>query len=232
MDPNDCPMTQLPPDFGDNGERKPIRATAAPVPAAASSHKQTRKHSSMKHASVLAAGLACLFLSCGTTFAADDNAKSGPGPVRIGLYDSRALAYAHFWSPECQRDLQKLMKAAREAQAAGQTNRFNELKSKIKKLDAQNHLQVFSTAPVDDVLAAMKETLAAVQKETGVSRFVSKWDQATLDQLPTAERIEVTDQLLRDFKPNDRQQKVLADMRRQKPLPLEEATKLMREGKL
>jgi hypothetical protein len=186
----------------------------------------------MKHVSRLAAGLACLFLSWGTAPAADDTAKSGPGPVRIGLYDSRALAYAHFWSPECQRDLQELIKAAREAKASGQTNRFKELASKIKKQDAQNHLQVFSTAPVDDVLAAMKERLAAVQKETGVSRFVSKWDASALNQLPTTEKIEVTDQLLREFKLTDQQKKVVEEMRKQKPLPLDQATKLLREGKL
>lgn len=186
----------------------------------------------MKHTLGLAAGLACLWFGLNTVLAADEAGKSGPAPARIGVYDSRVLAYAHFWSEDYQRKLNELIKTAREAQAAGETDRLKELKSSIEKKQEQNHLQVFSSAPVEEVLAGMKERLPAIQKETGVSRLVSKWDEKTLEQLKTAEKVEVTDQLLREFKLDEKQKKVVESIRKQKPLPLEQAKQLLREGKL
>jgi hypothetical protein len=186
----------------------------------------------MKHVFGLAAGLACCCAAWTSTVVADEAGKPSAEPVRIGVYDSRALAYAHFWSPECERQRQELSKTARDAKTAGQQDRFKELDARLKKLQDQIHLQVFSTAPVDDVLAGMKPQLTAVQQKTGVSRFVSKWDQSTLDQFKKGTRIDVTDQLLGGFKLNEKQKKVVEDLHKKKPLPLDEAKALLREGKL
>ena len=151
---------------------------------------------------------------------------------RIGVYDSRVIAYAHFWSDAYQRNLITRNKAAMEAKAAGQTDRFNELAAAMKKEQEQNHLQVFSTAPVDQILAEMKERVAVIQKEAGVSRLVSKWDEKSLATHKRAEQVDVTDLLLREFKLNEKQLKVVADMRNKKPLPLDNAQELMRKGEL
>jgi hypothetical protein len=85
---------------------------------------------------------------------------------------------------------------------------------------------------VDDVLTAMKDRVVAVQKETGTSRMVSKWDDKTLAANQGAEQVDVTDLLLQEFKLTDKQKKVIADLRKQKPLPLEQARELLRDGKL
>ena len=83
----------------------------------------------------------------------------------------------------------------------------------MKKEQEQNHLQVFSTAPVDQILAEMKERVAVIQKEAGVSRLVSKWDEKSLATHKRAEQVDVTDLLLHEFKLNEKQLKVVADMR-------------------
>jgi hypothetical protein len=161
-------------------------------------------------------------------WAAETNAVS----ERIGIYDSRVIAYAHFWTDTHQKQLNELIKTARETKAAGQTNRYHELAAQLNRAQEQNHLRVFSTAPVDDVLAEMKEQVAVVEKEAGVSRLVSKWDDKALAPYKPANRVDVTDALLRDFKLTDQQKKVIADMRKQKPIPLDKAKELLREGKL
>ena len=174
----------------------------------------------------------CAWLGWSSASATAQTKHTSPSTEGIGVYDSRVVAYADFWTDAHQRKIGELVKSAKEAKAAGKADRFKELDSALKKEQEQNHLQVFSTAPVDNVLAEMKERVAAVQKEAGVSRLVSKWDEKTLATHKDAERIDVTDLLLREFKLNEKQLKVVADIRKQKPLPLDKAQELMRKGEL
>jgi hypothetical protein len=85
---------------------------------------------------------------------------------------------------------------------------------------------------VDDILAEMNDRVEMVQKEAGVSQLVSKWDEKTLKGYKKSQQVEVTDQLLREFKLNEKQLKVVADLRKKEPLPLKKAKELMHEGKL
>ena len=151
---------------------------------------------------------------------------------RIGVYDSRVLAYAHFWSEAEQSDQNKIFAAAKEAKAKGDTNRLSELKTVMKKRQEKNHLQVFSIAPVEDVLATIKGQVELVQKQTGVSRLLSKWDEAGLKPYRSVEKVDVTEQLLSSFKLDAKQLKVASEIRKHEPLPLAKAKELLREGKL
>lgn len=153
-------------------------------------------------------------------------------PKRIGVYDSRVLAYAHFWSESEQRELKKTIAAAKEAQAKGDTNHLGELKARIKQRQEHSHLQVFSTAPVDDVMASIKAQAAQVQKQAGVSCLLSKWDEAGLAPYQSAEKVDVTEQLLGAFKLDASQRKVASDITKHDPLPLAKAKELLRAGKL
>jgi hypothetical protein len=62
--------------------------------------------------------------------------------------------------------------------------------------------------------------------------LVSKWDAAALKKYPNAEPVDVTAQLVREFKPTEKQLKVIADLQKQKPLPLEKCDELIRQGKI
>lgn len=168
------------------------------------------------------------FISPLSSCAADTASQTN----RIGVYDSRVIAYAHFWSEGYQQKIKDLAKSAKEAKAAGDMVRFRDMEAELKNEQDQNHLRVFSTAPVDSILALMQNRVGEVQRTTRVGRLVSKWDTPTLTQFTQAEQIEVTDALLRDFRLNEKQMKVIADIRKQKPLPLEKAHELLRKGKL
>lgn len=163
-----------------------------------------------------------------TTYAAETTAA----PERIGVYDSRVVAYAHFWSEPHQKKIHELAISGKEAMAAGDKVRLRDMEAALKNEQEQNHLQVFSTAPVDGILALMQNRVDDVQRTTRVGRLVSKWDAGTLKQFQNAEQIDVTDALLRDFHLNEKQMKVIADIRKQKPLPLDKARELLRQGKL
>lgn len=93
-------------------------------------------------AAVLAAIAAVAVHSPITLRAADTNGA----PERIGVYDSRVVAYAHFSSESNLAKIKQAVKAAKEVEATGQTERIAELKAGFKKGQEQVHLQVFGTA--------------------------------------------------------------------------------------
>jgi len=152
--------------------------------------------------------------------------------ARVGVYDSRIVSFAHFWSEPARKERDALIASAKAAKAAGETARFKELEPQIVAGQNRSHLQVFSTAPADEAMAALKDKLPAIQKEFGVAWLVSKWDEAGLKGVSDANRIDVTDRLAREFAPDEKRQKTIEQMKKAKPLPLDEATKLMQAGKL
>ncbi len=160
-------------------------------------------------------------------------AETNAAPSRIGIYDSRAVAYAWFWNGKHQTQLNELMQSARAAKVVSDTNRFREYAAKLRQQQAEMHRQVFSTAPATNALAEIREHLPEIQKVAGVSALVSKWDNAALNKYPDAEKVDLTDALVREFiTPTPQQQKVLSGIKTATPLPLEECNELIRKGEI
>jgi hypothetical protein len=151
---------------------------------------------------------------------------------RIGIYDSRAVAFAHFWSEGQQRQLQQRVLATKAAEASGDAGCAQAMRSALQADQDRLHLQVFSTEPIDNVFAAMPARVAAVQQSAGVSRLVSKWDAAALERLSGATFIDVTDSLVKDFALPEKQARILRDLAAHEPLPLARARELLRQGQL
>jgi hypothetical protein len=192
-----------------------------------------KRKATMKIIFSVLCGLGCLWFGGGTVAMAGDGAVTNSTPVRIGVYDSRAVAYACFWSESYQSKLKEQMAAARAAKQAGDTARFKELDATLRQTQDQLHRQVFSTAPADDALAALKGQIPEIEKQTGVTALVSKWNEQALAQYKDAGKVNVTDRLVREFiQPTGQQQKVLSEMQRQKPLPLEKCDELIRKGEI
>jgi hypothetical protein len=148
---------------------------------------------------------------------------SATAAERVGTYDSRLVAFAAFWDEGHQARLQARMREARAAQDQGDTARHQSLAKELSALQHDLHMQVFSTAPIDEVLAGLKDRLPAVLRETGVSRLVSQWDEAALAGVPAADRVDVTDRLLQEFQMPAARLKHFEQLRSVKPLPLERA---------
>jgi hypothetical protein len=145
--------------------------------------------------------------------------------VRIGVYDSRAVAYVQFSSEANLKIINEAVAKAKEAQKTMDKKAAEELANQFKEGQRKIHRQVFSMAPIDDVLEKIKDRLPEIQKKAGVSVLISKWDEEKLKQYPKAEKIDVTDALVEEFKPTEKQKKMLEEIKKTKPLSLEEADK-------
>lgn len=172
-------------------------------------------------------------LTGAANFAAEPSAVGDhSGSRRVGVYDSRVVAFAHFWSGPNQAGLQQMMAAARAAQAAGDTQRYRSCAQALADLQTRLHLEVFSTAPCTEALSALKERLPDLMRQADVTALVSRWDTPALQQFPDAARIDVTDLLVREFEIPAAQQKMLAAIKDTPPLPLDEARKANAAGKM
>lgn len=152
------------------------------------------------------------------TAAAETTAGAG-ATEKVGVYDSRAVAYAHFWSADASRDRNEAVAAAKAAKAAGDTAGAEAKGRALAEHQKRMHDQVFGSAPAKEALAALAPRLTSLQRELGVARLVSKWDTKALKEVPEAQRVEVTDRLVREFiVPTEKQQKVLDSMKTTKPV--------------
>ena len=160
-------------------------------------------------------------------------AETNTTPVRVGIYDSRAVAYAWFGSAKHQKQLNDLMQTARAAKAAGDTNRFQELAAALRQQQDEIHREGFSTAPPVEALAELKDRLPEIQKAAGLTALISKWDDAALKKYPGAEQVDVTDTLVHEFiTPTPEQQKTISSLEKAVPLPLERCEELIRKGEI
>ena len=72
--------------------------------------------------------------------------------IRIGVYDSRAVAVAYAPSEWNEKRLKEKMAEMEKAKSAGEAKKIAELEAWGNDQQAKLHRQGFSTAPVDDIL--------------------------------------------------------------------------------
>lgn len=154
-----------------------------------------------------------------TLAAAAETTAGAAAREQVGVYDSRAVAYAHFWSADASRERNEAAAAAKAAKAAGDTASAEAKSRALGEHQKKMHEQVFGSAPAKEAMAALAPRLASLQQELGVARLVSKWDAKELKKVLEAQRVEVTDRLVREFiVPTEKQQKVLESMKTTKPV--------------
>lgn len=186
---------------------------------------------------MLAKLLFCLFagaLAIGSNFAIgaekSGRAESTPGQsgssVRIGIYDSRAIAVAYAGSEFHTRWLKSLKAESDKAKAEGNQKLHEELKKKAAAQQRLLHMQGFSVAPVDNILANIKDKIPEIVKKTNVSTIESKWNKEALMKYKPAEFIDVTMELVKALNPNERQLKCAVEIQKAEPIPLDQAEKI------
>jgi len=151
---------------------------------------------------------------------------------RVGTYDSRLVAFAAFWDESHQARLNALIQEARRAKEQGDLPRHQSLAKQLSARQDELHMQVFSTAPINRVLTGLGDRLPALMREAGVRRVVSQWDEAALAGVPAADRVDVTDLLVRGFHVPEAKRRQLEQMKTVKPLPLERARQMVQQHQL
>ena len=152
---------------------------------------------------------------------------------RVGVYDSRVVAYAWFWSEATQAHLKQQMNAARAARQAGDQDKLKSDSEALRAFQDQMHREVLSTAPDSEAMAMINARLPELEQTAGVSQLVSKWDEPALAKFKESVRVDVTDEMVHlILKPTEKQMHVIEGIKKAAPAPLTECDKLIQEGKI
>jgi Skp family chaperone for outer membrane proteins len=149
-------------------------------------------------------------------------AQSKENALRIGVYDSRAIAVAYGNSAAFQKWLDAVRADHKKAKAANNDKRAKEIETQMKGQQRRLHEQGFSTGSVADIMAKIKDSLPAVAKKAGVEVIVSKWEANY--QSPGIKVVDVTDDLVALFHPSEKGLKWAKDIQNHAPVPIEQIT--------
>lgn len=171
-------------------------------------------------ASAFLVSLVVLFNAHPACAAAPATAPAAPSAnkVRIGTYDSRAVAVAFARSDLWKQQLAPKMDEQRQAKAAGDQKKLDELEAWGAAQQRRLHRQGFSNEPVDNILKLIADELPQVAQDSRVIAIVRQADWRDDGQV---ELIDVTDRLVQCFNPDEKTQKIIADLRNRPPVDLD-----------
>jgi len=153
----------------------------------------------------------------GIAAAAEEDGAAG---LRVGIFDSRAVAIAYAQSAPFQECVRSMKAEYRRAKEAGDEERARELEERGQDHQHLLHKQGFGTWPVDDILEMVQDEIPDLARAAGVDLIVSRWDVVYLR--PGAELIDVTEFMVRPFDPSPEMLAGLDEIRKVDPVPLEE----------
>jgi hypothetical protein len=146
--------------------------------------------------------------------AAGDKETDSKPNVRIGTYDSRAIAIAHAHSRF--NPVREKTAAYEKAKAAGDREKIKELESWGEEHQRQLHFQGFGRVPVDDLLAPVKDQMAKLARDRRLAAISMSCDFVRAD----VEIVDITDELVELYDPSEKTLERVQGIRKVKPVPL------------
>lgn len=164
-----------------------------------------------------------LLLTLGSTTACIAGSLSDPS-MRIGIYDSRAVAIAFGNSKEGMAFVADLHAKMMRAMEAKDDTLIQQVKKTAEAYQVLNHLRGFSIGSVADILDKHRADVDAIAKEAGVFIIVSKYELIHAD--PDVDVVDVTMHLVNIWEPSDRVLGWISELPQHEPLPLLEVLAL------
>jgi hypothetical protein len=141
-------------------------------------------------------------------------------PLRVGVFDSRAIALAYGRSPAGAARFQSLHDEYEKAKAANNEPRMKELEREGQWSQVRLHQRAFSTAGVGSILLTVADRVPGVARDAGVSLLVSKWEMPFVGD--GIETVDVTLPLALLFRPDEQTLKMIEHLKATPPVPFDE----------
>ena len=172
--------------------------------------KKEKSHEVVRY--IIAGGLIFFLVFSGFSTARDAEKKK---LLRVGVYDSRAIAIAYGNSDHWGKILKEKQAALEQAKKDGDTEKVKDIQAWGPAQQAQAHLKAFGTAPVHECFDCVKDKIPDVAKAAGVDVIVSKWEFDYMS--PDADVVDITMELAKLFNPSERGWKSIKSLKKWKP---------------
>jgi len=135
---------------------------------------------------------------------------------RIGVYDSRSIAIAYANSPSFSKVHGVLGERLKAAKEKGDAKEVAAVEREGMLRQVMMHEQGFGTGSVMQMIATVKDSIAALAIRENVSLVVSKWEVAYSGE--GVELVDLTDKITDFFHPSERAKGWLKDVQKQAPI--------------
>jgi hypothetical protein len=156
--------------------------------------------------------------SASANLAARGEQATPPAKMRVGTYDSRAVAVAFVESKTMAAELKDMKQQRDQPKMAGDDAKVAALERRGAEMQRRLNRQGFSGFPVDDILAKVKDQLPKVATDTRLAVIVAKPEFAA----DGVEVVDVTDDLVKLFDPSEKTLKTIKDLRARPVVAVEE----------
>jgi hypothetical protein len=155
-------------------------------------------------------------------FFTDNVIARKPGALKIGVYDSRVIIFAYSRSDLFRQHQAKFKQQSDSAGKVNDTVRIKELTIQAISYQHLFHQMIFGTGSTAAIIDLVKEGIPEIAKKAGVIMVVSKFELTYKD--PSAEIVDLTNEIVRLFKPLENIDKMAGEIRNVQPVPLEDLT--------
>jgi Skp family chaperone for outer membrane proteins len=145
--------------------------------------------------------------------------QQGNSKIRIGIFDSRCVATAYGRSADFMKEIDVLKNDVAKAKESGNEELAKELEQQGPTKQVLMHQQVFSNGSINNILEKIKDKFPTLAKENNVKMIISKWEIPFADE--TFEFLDITDQLVAMFSPDEQTKKVIDNIKAMEPIPIE-----------
>ena len=154
---------------------------------------------------VLLAGLSL----CSATYG--EKPASEP-KLRIGTYEPYILALAYYKSDMFKTRVNELVSQIKAAEADGKTELHKKLNTEGMVLQRQKRAQLSGRAPVDNIVAQMKDALPEIAQASGVVAIAANLAYHSPDDV---ELLDITDAMVGQFNPSKETLRAIKTMTKQ-----------------
>ena len=154
------------------------------------------------------------FLASGISFSQQEKGK-----LRIGTFDSRCIAIAYGRSAEFMKEVDSMKTTLAKAKEEDNKELIEELEQLGPTKQVLMHQQGFSTGSIINILEKVKEKFPTLAKENKLNMILSKWEIMFADE--SIELIDITDQLVAFFNPNEATSKIIEKIKSMEPVSIE-----------
>ena len=133
--------------------------------------------------------------------------------IRIGVFDSRAVAVAYYnsdFSNNYRQIFQSLATQMQEAKSKDDKEAIAKIEREATLRQAILHEQGFGTGSVINITETVKDSLIKLANEENLSAIVSKWEISFSNN--NVELIDITEKIVHFFDPNDQMKDMVKEI--------------------